>query len=58
MDELLHPRTDAGVLAQVGVVVAVWALALWRTRSARDLRLLVVGLGVLVLALMALRAAH
>lgn len=58
MDELLQPRTDAGVLAQVAVVVVVWAYGLWRTRRDRDLRLLVAGLGVFVLGLMALRAAH
>lgn len=58
MDELLQPRTDAGVLAQVLVVVLVWAVALWRVRRSRDARLLTAGLGVFVLGLMALRAAH
>ncbi|MBW3662753.1 MAG: hypothetical protein KY469_06610 [Actinobacteria bacterium] len=58
MNELLFPRTDAGVLVQVVVLAAIVATALWRTWANPDLRLLVVGSGLLGFALMGLRAAH
>lgn len=58
VDELLQPRTDAGVLAQVVLLVVLVALGVWRTWHEPDLRRLVLGIGVFVLGLMGLRAAH
>jgi hypothetical protein len=56
--DLLLPSTDAGVLVQVVGWVVVSGLGLYLTRNNKDLRLLVVGISILVLALMALRAVH
>jgi hypothetical protein len=56
--DLLLPTTDGGV----GIQLAVWAIisvgALFATRRNKDLRLLVIGLGVLALGLMGVRAIH
>lgn len=56
--DLLLPTTDAGVLAQAGVVgvVVVWLLVV--TRRQPDLRLLVLGGAVFVAGLFMLRGAH
>ena len=56
--DLLLPTTDAGVLAQAGIVgvVVVWLLVL--TRRQRDLQFLVLGAAVFVAGLFMLRAAH
>lgn len=56
--ELLLPRTDAGVAVQAAIVVVVVAALLWATRRVPHLRLLVVGVGVMLVALGGLRAAH
>jgi hypothetical protein len=58
VSSLLLPRTDLGVLAQVIVLTAALALAVWSTRRRPELRLLAVGTGVMLFALMGLRAAH
>lgn len=58
MSELLFPRSDSGVAIQAVVVGVLVALALWRSWRNPDLRLLVIGIGVVVFALMGLRAAH
>lgn len=58
MSELLLPRTDAGVAVQVLVVGLASAVALWRVRSRPDARLIVVGLVMIVVGLIGLRAAH
>lgn len=58
LTELLWPTTDAGVLAQVVIVVLLVGVGLWRTWGVPELRLFVLGLGVFVLGLMALRASH
>jgi len=55
---LLFPRTDAGVLIEVAVVVGFLGIMLavfWRHSEGR---LLVLGVGLLLLGLMALRAVH
>ena len=58
MRDLLLPTTDAGVAVQAAILAVAFAVA-WRvTRRSKDLRLLVVGSGVLLAALMGLRAAH
>ena len=58
MIDLLLPNTDAGVAAQFTVVLAAGIIGLVATRRHRDLRLLIVGATVLLVALMALRAVH
>jgi uncharacterized membrane-anchored protein len=54
--DLLLPATDAGVAAQLVAVFVVVAIALWRFWSNLEIRLLVVGSGIVVLGLMGLRA--
>jgi len=56
--DLLLPATDAGVAVQFGVVIAIGLIGLLVTRKFQDLRLLVVGLTILLVALMAVRAVH
>lgn len=58
MHELLLPRTDAGVAAQVGVLVVLVVAGVVKTWRNPDLRRLVIGAGMFVFGLMALRAAH
>lgn len=58
MMDLLLPTTDVGVAAQVAVWTIVSVGALIVTRRNTDLRLLVVGLSVLTLGLMGVRAIH
>lgn len=56
--DLLLPKTDTAVLLQLVVVLAALGIALWRFWSNPDLRLLVIGTGLLVLGLMGLRTLH
>jgi hypothetical protein len=58
MIDVLLPATDAGVIAQVVVVIVVWAGALWTLRNRPDSRLLTFGAGLLVLAFIGVRALH
>ena len=58
MIDLLLPATDAGVAVQFGVVIGVGLVESLVTRKFQDLRLLVVGLTILLVALMAVRAVH
>lgn len=58
LKDLISPRTDAGVFLQVALLFVLVGVGAWRTWHVRELRLLVVSLGVFVLGLMALRAAH
>lgn len=58
MSELSLPRTDAGVAVQVLVVGLVSAVALWRVRSRPDVWLIVVGLVMMAVGPVGLRAAH
>lgn len=58
MEELLQPRTDAGVLAQVVVVLVVVGVLAWRARHAPDVLRLVLGAGMFTLGLFVLRAMH
>lgn len=58
MNEILQPRTDAGVLAQVIVVVVILVVALFRVRGHRDATLLVLALGMFTFGLFMLRASH
>lgn len=56
--DLLLPKTDTAVLIQLVVVLLALGIALWRFWSNPDLRLLVIGAGLLVLGLMGLRSLH
>lgn len=56
--DVLLPATDAGVVFQFGVVLTTGTVAMVVSRRNRDVRLLVIGLTVLLVALMALRAIH
>ncbi len=56
--ELLLPRTDAGVVAQLVAFGTGATLTLWLIRRRRDLLIFVSGLTLFALALMGLRALH
>ncbi len=58
MIDVLLPTTDAGVALQFTVVLIAGFVGLIATRRNRDLRLLVIGATLLLVALMALRAVH
>lgn len=58
MNELLFPRTDAGVLAQVIIVSALWLVAAVAVRRNRDLVWFVSGLAMLAFAWFGVRAVH
>lgn len=52
------PTTDAGVAAQFAGLAAISTVALYLTRNQADTRLLVIGLSLLALGVMAIRAIH
>ncbi|MFV1970858.1 MAG: hypothetical protein ACC683_07655 [Acidimicrobiia bacterium] len=52
------PATDAWVATQFGLLLVVTATGGWFTRQNKDLRRLVLGLGLLLAGLMAIRAIH
>lgn len=58
MEELLQPRTDAGVAVQAAIALVLVAAAAWRVRRSPDLLRLVLGAGVFVGGLFVLRAMH
>lgn len=58
MQELLQPRTDAGVAVQAVVLLVVVAALAWRVRRDGDLLRLVLGGGFFVGGLFVLRAMH
>ena len=58
MLDFLLPTTDAGVALQLGLWATVTVVALAATRRSRDLRLLVIGLSILTVGLMGIRAIH
>ena len=58
MIDLLLPRTDAGVLFQLVAASAVFVLVVWRWWRNRDVRIFVIGLWVLTMGLMGVRALH
>ncbi|MEX2625900.1 MAG: hypothetical protein WD225_03390 [Ilumatobacteraceae bacterium] len=58
MRDLLLPRTDAGVLAQVLIVVVLTVLGVVVARRERAVVLLVVGVGVVLLGMMGVRGLH
>lgn len=56
--DLLLPRTDAGVLAQLSIVLVASGIAIWALRKRPDAALVVIGVTVVTLSLMGLRALH
>lgn len=56
--DILLPRTDAAAGVQVLVVVALTALGVVAVRRERALVTLVIGVGMVVLGLMGMRALH
>jgi hypothetical protein len=58
MRDLLLPRTDSGVVAQLAVAAVVLAVAFVVVRRDRELRLLVVGVAVMTVAWCAARSLH
>jgi hypothetical protein len=56
--DLLLPSTDGGVGVQLAIWAAVSVVGLIVTRTKKDLRLLVIGLSVLTLGVMGIRAIH
>lgn len=55
---VLQPATDLGVLAQFVLVSALLLLATWWLRHRPEWRLVVLGLGLVLLGAMGVRAAH
>lgn len=56
--EVLLPRTDAGVVAQLGGLAVISVVLLWVTRRRPDVRFVVVPALVLVALLFGVRALH
>ncbi len=56
--DVLLPSTDGGVAVQLVLLVVFAGAGVYLTRRSRDLRILVVGVAVLILGLMAVRAIH
>lgn len=59
MRDLLQPTTDAGNIAQLLLVVVLWAAAVtWTWRRGSEARLVAIGAGILAVGLLGLRAMH
>lgn len=56
MNEILFPRTDAGVLAQIVALVVVTMISIWVSRRSKDQVMFVVGVFMITAAF--LRGAH
>jgi hypothetical protein len=56
--DLLLPRTDGGVYAQVLGLALGYGAVLWMVRRNRDLVIFVVGLAVFTAGLLGVRALH
>jgi len=56
--DVLPPRTDAGVVAQVVPFIVVVTVVAVHVRRERSLVTLTVGLGLVVLGLMGVRGLH
>jgi len=58
IDRVLLPATDRGVALQIVIVVVGMASAWWLLGSRRHWRPAAMGIGLLLLGAMGLRAAH
>jgi len=56
--DFLMPSTDSGVAIQFVAWTTITAIAVFLTRTNKDVRLLVIGLSVLVVGAMTVRAVH
>jgi len=56
--DFLLPSTDAGVAVQFVAVIGIGTVGAFAARANRDLRLLIVGITILAVALMTVRAVH
>ena len=56
--DLLLPRTDAGVVVQLAALAAVTGIAVWSLRAKPEARLVAIGIAVVVLSLIGVRALH
>ena len=56
--DLALPSTDAGAITQAVIALVILAAAYWFVRKQPEARIFVIGLAVLSLSLMALRAVH
>jgi hypothetical protein len=54
----VQPATDTGVLVQLVVALGAFLVLLHLVRARPEWRLVVIGLGLLLLGLFGLRAAH
>lgn len=58
MRDFLLPATDGGVIAQLVMVLLLWAVAVITLRHQAEWRLVAIGFGLVVVALIGLRALH
>ena len=56
--DLILPSTDGGVLVQLVAVLLVFGLLLWRFRRDPEIRLVLIGSGLVILGLFGFRALH
>ncbi len=56
--EFLLPRTDGGVVVQAVVLMLLLGAGWWATRRRPEFRLLLIGVGLVLVGLTGLRAAH
>lgn len=56
--DLALPSTDAGAIAQAVIALVILGTTYWFVRKQPEARTFVIGLAVLGLSLMALRAVH
>ena len=58
MIDILLPRTDGGVFLQLAAATALTGVVLWRIRHMKEARIFVLGLWVLSIGAMGIRALH
>lgn len=58
MIDVLLPRTDAGVAAQIIAVTVLFAAVTWWVRGNRDIRLFAIGLWLMTYAAIGVRTLH
>jgi len=56
--DLALPETDAGVAAQLAVTLLLWLAGLWWAWDRAEIRLVVVGAGLVAIGLIGVRALH
>jgi len=56
--DILLPRTDGGVVTQLIALLAISGLAIWALRRRPPQRLVAIGLSLVALGLIGVRALH